>query len=85
MADDGLPPPCGSARNSQRNSSAVSECQEELSNTITLLSISRRRFENQPPSLTDTNITAPVFGREGCPLPYVRPQWEMDLVTPFPT
>ena len=47
--DDELSPPRGK---SQRNSSAVSECQEELSNTIILLSTSRPHVKNQPSKLT---------------------------------
>ncbi|KAF2179156.1 hypothetical protein K469DRAFT_323144 [Zopfia rhizophila CBS 207.26] len=51
-----------SAGNSQRNNSAVSECQEELKTTrLSPPFATRRRAENRPPSLTKQhNITAPV-------------------------
>jgi hypothetical protein len=59
-----------SAGNSQRNSSAVSECQEELSNTIILLSTTRRRVENQPSNLTKHQHYSPSI-RKGMMPPFV--------------
>ena len=59
------------AGNSQRNSTAVSECQEELSNSIILLSTTRRRVEIQTSKPHETtNITAPVSEGGGAPSIY---------------
>ena len=73
-----------SAGNSQRNSPAVSECQEELNNAIILSSTTRRSRRKPPSAPHETpNIQPQYAGREWRPF-HVRPRWRTDLVLHFP-
>ena len=67
-----------SAGNSQRNSRAVSECQEELNNAVILSSTTRRSPENHPLHLTKHPTSQSQYaGREWRPF-HVRPRRRTD-------
>jgi hypothetical protein len=67
-----------SAGNSQRNSPAVSECQEELNNAVILSRTTRPSPETSPSAPHETpNIQYQYTGREWRPF-HVRPRWRMN-------
>jgi hypothetical protein len=69
-----------SAGNSQRNSLAVSECQEELNDAIIPLSTTRRRAENRASEPHETpNIYSPSTVEGIVPPLMYAPRWRMEL------